>query len=110
MTKSNAPLSSQSILRRLSTHLYLNPRLTLGLLLGPPLIWMGVVYLGSLLTLVLQSFFYLDSFSGRVVRQFTLATYIDLLSQFENYRITSRTVVMAGSVTVAAVLIAFPLA
>src|SRR5574337_1008271 len=95
---------------RLATFLYLRPWLTLALLLGPPLVWLGVVYLGSLLTLVLQSFFHLDSFSGKVVREFTLATYADLLSQGENYRIVIRTASMAGAVTVAAVAIAFPLA
>jgi putative spermidine/putrescine transport system permease protein len=102
--------NSRSVLGRVSTYLYRHPRLTLGLLLGPPLLWMGVVYLGSLLTLVLQSFFYLDSFSGEVVRHLTLATYADLLSDVENYRITLRTAIMAGSVTLAAVLFAFPLA
>src|SRR5574341_410537 len=95
---------------RLATFLYLRPWLTLALLLGPPLLWLGVVYLGSLLTLVLQSFFHLDAFSGKVVREFTLATYADLLSQGENYRIVMRTAGMAAAVTVAAVVVAFPLA
>src|SRR5574341_1085577 len=110
MTNMDVSRPSQSFIGRLSTYLYLHPQLGLGLLLGPPLAWMGVVYLGSLFTLVLQSFFYLDSFSGRVVREFTLATYIDLLSQVENYRIALRTVMMAASVTLAAMVIAFPLA
>jgi len=72
--------------------------------------WLGVLYLGSLLALVAQSFFHLDSFSGKVVRQLTLATYADLLSQAENYRIVVRTVGMAAAVTLAAVALAFPLA
>lgn len=110
MTNMDVSRPSQSFIGRLSTYLYLHPQLGLGLLLGPPLAWMGVVYLGSLFTLVLQSFFYLDSFSGRVVREFTLATYVDLLSQVENYRIALRTVTMAASVTLAAMVIAFPLA
>src|SRR5574341_1281006 len=62
------------------------------------------------LTLVVQSFFHLDAFSGKVVREFTLATYADLLSQGENYRIVMRTAGMAAAVTVAAVAVAFPLA
>lgn len=110
MTHNKASRSSASLVRRISTYLYLHPWATLGLLLGPPLVWMGVVYLGSLLTLVLQSFFYLDGFSGRVIHQLTLATYVDLLTQFENYRITLRTTLMAASVTLAAVFMAFPLA
>ncbi len=95
---------------QLATFFYRRPRLTLAVLLGPPLLWLGVVYLGSLLTLVLQSFFHLDAFSGKVVREFTLATYADLLSQGENYRIVMRTAGMAAAVTVAAVAVAFPLA
>ncbi len=95
---------------RLGTYLYLRPRLALALLLGPPLAWLGLVYFGSLLALVAQSFFHLDSFSGRIVRQLTLATYGELLSQAENYRIAIRTVGMAAAVTLAAVALAFPLA
>lgn len=100
----------RSAIVRLGTFLYLRPRLALGLLLGPPLLWLGVVYLGSLLTLVAQSFFHLDAFSGKVIRQFTLATYVELLSQSENYHIAIRTAGMAAAVTLAAVVLAFPLA
>jgi putative spermidine/putrescine transport system permease protein len=110
MAAASQARARQSALDKLATFFYRRPRLTLAVLLGPPLAWLGVVYLGSLLTLVLQSFFHLDSFSGKVVREFTLATYADLLSQGENYRIVIRTTSMAGAVTVAAVAIAFPLA
>lgn len=103
------PAARRSSLARLGTYFYLRPRLALALLLGPPLGWLGVVYLGSLAALVAQSFFHLDAFSGRVVRQLTLATYGDLLSQVENYRIAIRTVGMASAVTLAAVALAFPL-
>src|SRR4029450_1236079 len=47
-------------LRSVSTALYWRPRVSLALLLGPPLLWLGVVYLGSLASLVVQSFFRLD--------------------------------------------------
>lgn len=95
--------------RTLSNLLYLRPRLLLALLLGPPLLWMGVIYLGSLATLLAQSFFYLDGFTGRVVRTFTLATYAQLFTP-ANLDIFQRTVGMAALVTVAAALLAFPLA
>jgi len=97
------------MLRRLSTYLYLRPRLVLALLLGPPLLYMVVVYLGSLFALLLNSFFRLDGFTGQVVREFTLATYAQLL-QRANLDIISRTTTMAAAVTVADALIAFPLA
>jgi len=95
--------------RSLSRALFLHPRLALGLLLGPPLLWLGVVYLGSLLALVLESFFHLDGYTGQVVRELSLETYRDLLTR-SNLDIAIRTATMAGAVTVAAAAVAFPLA
>ena len=83
-------------------------RLTL-LMLAPPLLWLVVVYLGSLGALLLQSFYALDDFSGLVVETLTLKTYGDLLRQ-SNLDIIGRTVLMAAAVTVASAIIAFPLA
>lgn len=98
-----------SLLRRISTALHSRPRLFLLLLLGPPLGWMLVVYIGSLLGLLIQSFFYLDGFTGQVVRQFGLRTYADLFTR-SHMEILGRTVLMAAAVTTAAALVAFPLA
>jgi len=95
--------------QRLSTFLYFRPTLLLLLLLGPPLLAYGIFYLGSLATLLIQSFFRLDDFTGRVVREFTLATYADLFTP-ANMDIVIRTVGMAAAVTVTAALLAFPLA
>ncbi len=95
--------------RRLSAYFYRHPASALALLLAPPLLWLGVVYLGSLLSLVLQSFYHLDDFTGQVVRRFTLATYRDLLSR-SNLDIAGRTVGMATLVTLADALLAFPVA
>ncbi len=78
-------------------------------MLALPLLWLGVVYLGSLLALLIQSFFYLDDFSGVVVRDFSLRTYQSLFTT-SNSDIFLRTVLMAASVTVASALLAFPLA
>jgi putative spermidine/putrescine transport system permease protein len=97
------------MLHRLSNTLYNRPGLLLLLLLGPPLLWMFVVYLGSLGALLVQSFFYLDGFTGQVVREFSLATYAALFTG-PHMRIVARTVGMAAAVTVAAALLAFPLA
>ena len=97
------------MLQRLSTYLYQRPKLVLALLLGPPLVYMSVVYLGSLFALLVNSFFRLDGFTGQVVREFTLATYVQLL-QRANLDIIARTTTMAAAVTFADALIAFPLA
>ena len=96
------------MLNRVSTYLYLRPKLVLLLLLLPPLIWFVVVYIGALLTMLVNSFYYLDGFTGKVVQQFTLQTYAKLLEP-TNLQIMGRTVSMAALVTVACILIAFPL-
>ena len=95
--------------RRLSTFFYRHSRLTLVLTLSLPLLWLGVIYLGSLGALLTQSFFYLDGFTGLVRREFTLRTYQELFLQ-SNVDIMIRTVVMAALVTVTCALLAFPLA
>ncbi|MEQ1951932.1 ABC transporter permease [Mesorhizobium sp. CN2-181] len=93
----------------LSDALWRNPALLLLLMLGPPVLWLGIVYLGSLFALLIQSFFSIDEFSGLINRQFTLKTYGDLLQQ-TNIDIIVRTVVMAALVTLASAAIAFPIA
>jgi len=97
------------MLNRISTYLFLRPRLTLALLLLPPLIWFVVVYIGSLASLLLNSFFSLNSFTGQVVHRFTLSTYAQLLEP-ANLAIFWRTTFMAALVTFADALLAFPLA
>jgi len=96
------------MLNRISTYFYLHPRLVLALLLLPPLIWFLAVYIGSLVTLLINSFFSLDSFTGQVVREFTLKTYAKLLEP-SNLQIFGRTTLMATVVTIACALLAFPL-
>ncbi|MDK1387108.1 ABC transporter permease [Sinorhizobium sp. 8-89] len=94
---------------RLSDFFWRHPYALLAMLLGPPLLWLGVVYLGSLFALLLQSFFSIDDFSGLINYEFTLATYRQLLSE-TNLDIIIRTVTMAAVVTLVSALIAFPIA
>ena len=94
---------------RLSDLFWRRPMLLLILMLTPPALWLGIVYLGSLFALLLQSFFSIDDFSGLINYQFTLATYAELLSP-ANFDIILRTVVMAALVTLASAAIAFPIA
>lgn len=94
---------------RLSDFFWRHPHVLLTVLLGPPLLWLGVVYLGSLFALLLQSFFSIDEFSGLINYEFTLATYRQLLSE-ANLDIILRTVSMAALVTLVSAFIAFPIA
>lgn len=100
---------SPSLFRRISAFFYRHPNLALLALLGIPMIWMVVVYLGSLSALLIQSFFRLDEFSGRVIREFGLRTYEQLFTAAHT-DIMLRTTLMALAVTFASALIAFPLA
>ncbi|MDZ4737390.1 MAG: ABC transporter permease [Rhodospirillaceae bacterium] len=103
------PMPPASMGRRVSGFLYRHSWLLLGLFLIPPVLWLGVIYLGSLLALLLQSFFYIDHFTGQVVREFTLRTYGELFTA-ANLDVILRTATMAGAVTLLDAAIAFPIA
>jgi putative spermidine/putrescine transport system permease protein len=98
------------MLRSVSTFFQRRNAFYLSLLLLPPLMWMGIVYLGSLFTLLAQSFYAIDEFTARVVPTLTLATYRQLFTQPANVDIVVRTVLMAVAVTIASAVIAFPVA
>jgi putative spermidine/putrescine transport system permease protein len=94
---------------RTSDLLYRHRWLLAILLLGPPLLWIGVVYVGSLLAFLLNSFYGLDEFSGLIDYRFTLSTFAQLF-QRANFDIITRSVLMAAAVTLASAVIAFPVA
>ncbi|MDN2580863.1 ABC transporter permease [Aquibium sp. ELW1220] len=93
----------------LSDAFWRHPGLLLFLMLTPPVLWLGIIYLGSLFALLAQSFFSIDEFSGLVQYEFTLKTYGELL-RAQNLDVIVRTVVMAAIVTLAAAAVAFPIA
>jgi len=95
--------------RALSTFLYRRGTLTLLLLLAPPLLWFGVVYVGSLLALLAESFHTFDDFTMAVTPDLTLANYRALLEP-ANADVVLRTLGMATSVTLASAVLAFPVA
>lgn len=106
---SSAILPTRSPADRLTTLFWRHPKLLLILLLTPPLLWLGVVYLGSLAALLLQSFYSIDDFSGLVIPEFTLKSYAQLFTP-ANFAIITRTVTMAACVTFASGILAFPIA
>lgn len=103
------PAPRDGLLRRISDVLVARRGLYLLLLLVPPLLWLGVVYLGSLFALLAQSFFSIDEFSGTIVREPSLKTYGELLSP-SNLDIIVRTVSLSAVVTLLSAVIAFPIA
>jgi putative spermidine/putrescine transport system permease protein len=96
--------------RRLSDALYVRPLTLLLLLLIPPLLWLGVIYLGSLFNLMLYSFYSLNDFTGQVEYRFSLSAFQQLFSSPANVDIVLRTTLMALVVTLACVTIGFPIA
>ncbi|MES2969835.1 MAG: ABC transporter permease [Pseudomonadota bacterium] len=109
MTPAPAILPERGLADRLTAIFWRHPRLLLAILVGPPLLWLGVIYLGSLLALLLQSFYSIDEFSGLVVEEFTLKTYAELFRP-QNFDIILRTLLMSASVTIGCAVIAFPIA
>ncbi|MBA4324437.1 MAG: spermidine/putrescine ABC transporter permease [Rhodobacter sp.] len=104
-----AILPARGLADRLTGTFWRRPGLLLVLLITPPLLWLGVVYLGSLAALLLQSFYSIDEFSGVVKEEFTLKTYAELF-RAQNLDIIIRTIVMAMAVTLACAVLAFPIA
>ena len=109
MTTIPAIIPERGLADRLTTLFWRRPNILLALLIAPPLVWLGVVYVGSLLALLLQSFYSIDEFSGLVVPEFTLKTYAELLRP-QNFDIILRTLLMSALVTIASAIIAFPIA
>lgn len=97
------------VIHRVSSYLHRHPRLRLALLLALPVLWLVVVYGGSLLSLLLQSFYRLNTFSGVLERVISLDTWKTLFTDANN-AVILRTVGMATAVTIASVILAFPLA
>ena len=96
--------------RRLSSVLHRHPRLRLALLLVAPLLVLVVVYLGALAVLLLSAFWGTDTFTGEVVRTFTLDNVREVAANDTYRRVTLRTVGVAAAVTVVCAVIAFPMA
>ncbi len=97
---------SRPCLGKVSGFFWRNPGLGLFLLLLGPLMWFGIVYFGSLLTLLWQGFYTFDDFTMSVTPELTMAN-IRALFNPANYDIILRTLTMAVAVTIASAILAF---
>ncbi len=86
------------------------PRLSLFALLTPPLAWLLLVYVGSLLLLVATAFFTLDPFTQEVETTFTTENLKTAFTTSTFLRTVGRSVFVALAVTVICLAIALPLA
>jgi putative spermidine/putrescine transport system permease protein len=72
--------------------------------------WLGLAYLGSLAVLFVAAFWRLDTFTGSVVHEYGTQNF-QTIAESSTYRtIALRTIGIAAAVTVADVLLAFPIA
>ncbi len=86
------------------------PGLRSGLLLLPPMLWLGVAYLVALGALFVTSLWGQNAFTGTIERVWTLDNFRDLFT-IEVYRtITFRTLGIAALVTIVDAVLAFPIA
>ena len=80
-----------------SAVLHRHPRLRLGLLITPPMLWLGLAYLGALAALFITAFWDQDSFTGETVRRWNLDNF-RLLFESDVYRtIALRTMMLGGT-------------
>lgn len=93
-----------------ATYLHRHPRLRLAGVLGAPLLWLGVVYVGSLAALFISSLWVQDSFTAQIYRTWTLANFRQLLTEPLYRDVLTRTILMAVSVTLIDLLLALPIA
>jgi putative spermidine/putrescine transport system permease protein len=107
VTAAAIPLEG-GVRRRLSDVFFRRPKILLLLLLIPPLLWLGIIYLGALLALLVHSFYSIDEFSGFIVYEFTLSTFAELF-RLSNLDVIIRSVVMAVAVTLGCAVMAFPI-
>ena len=95
---------------RLSAFFYRHRWLKLGGYLTPPLAWFLIFYIGALLVLFVSAFWHLDTFTGKVVKGFSLQNFQTILNDPVYRTITIRTVGLSFAVMLTDVILAFPLA
>ncbi len=112
MTTTTAPARiPPSLPRRVAAALYRRPRLVLGTLLAPPILWLVVIYLGSLSLLLVSSLWRLDPITTAIVREPSLENFRELLNPEKPYlQIALHTASIAAIVTIVDAVLAFPLA
>jgi len=79
-------------------------------LLSLPIAWLGILYIGSLAALFITSIWRIDTFTSKVVREFTFSNFIDILTDKAYFNVTMRTVGVAIAVTIICAVLAIPMA
>lgn len=97
--------------RSVARWLHTRPATGLRLLLAAPLLWLVLIYLGSLAILLLNAFWTSDPFTGKVNPfDWSLDAFVQIVGNDVYRTIAIRTIGMAVLVTLTDVLLAFPIA
>ena len=96
--------------RRVSRSLLRRRRVRLGLLVGPPALWLVVAYFGALAALLATSLFSIDEFTTAIVHKVGLTNFRELVTNSVYRSVTVRTVGVAAAVTLIDIAIALPIA
>src|SRR4051794_6210184 len=105
-----ASAPKRSVGRRLAGLFHGRPWLPVGGLLGGPLAWLVVGYLGSLAVLLAAAFWNVSALTGEVSQTFSIDNFKTLLDDSVYRTIAWRTIRVAGLVTITDILLAFPIA
>ena len=99
-----------SIIETTQRYFHAHVRARIAVLLSAPVAWLGVLYIGSLAALFITSIWKIDTFTSKVVREFTLSNFVDVLTDKAYFNVTVRTVGVAVAVTIICAIIAIPMA
>jgi putative spermidine/putrescine transport system permease protein len=101
---------SGGTVRRAAGLLHRRPRLRLALLLTAPLLWLVMLYLGSLTVLFVSAFWTTNSFTSEVVKVWSTDNFHELFTTPVYRQVILRSIGVALAVTVLCVVIASPVA
>ena len=99
-----------SLMTNTRRYFHSNVKARIAALLSLPIAWLGVLYIGSLAALFITSIWKIDTFTSKVVREFTLSNFIDVLTDKAYFNVTMRTVGVAVAVTIICAVLAIPMA
>ena len=88
--------------------LFRRRRVGLFAVLTPPVTWMLVVYIASLLLLVISSLFQLDGATQKATSELTLENLDTAFTEWDFVQVVLRSLLIAGAVTVLCLVIALP--
>jgi putative spermidine/putrescine transport system permease protein len=103
-------VAPRSFARRASAYFHRHRRVRLAALLGPPMGWMLVVYLGALLLLFLAAFWRQNPLTAEIEHVWGFENFKTLVERSAYRSITLRTVGIAAAVTITDILLALPVA